>query len=358
MLAWLRRLHRWIGLAVAIPVAIQGLTGALLALESALPHLQTASGPPLAANRIVAAALADSGPDARLLRYSPPAEPGLPAVIQVVRPRQKPADIRIDPATLAVLPPDSGAWLWAPLRKLHVAFLVPEYGGRSIGGWFGIGLVLLLVTGVPIWWPRKGHWKAAVTIDRRHSGWSLQRSIHGAIGAWSVIALLVLAFTGVVLAFPATSRGLLGLETAGPPRPGSGRAVAAIADMDAVLDAASRAVPDGHVVMVTPGGRNEPARVAMAIGEGALGRVMLQIEPASLKIVSVQDARTAPPADRLYRWMHDLHEGLGLGLPWRLLVILAGIALPVFAVTGPLMWWLVRRGRRARRARMASAQPT
>lgn len=355
MLTLLRRLHRWIGLAVAIPVAVQGLTGAILALEPAFPHTAAEAAATQPANQIVAAALAEAGTEASLLRYNPPAEPGRAATIQIARQGQKPADIRIDPTTLAVLPPDSSVWFWTPLRSLHVAFMVPEYGGRSIGGWFGVGLVLLLVIGIPIWWPRQGSWKEAATIDRRLSGWSLQRSIHGAVGAWSVIVLLVLALTGVVLAFPATSRGLLGLEAGGPPRAGNSRAVADIADMDAVLDAASRTVPDARVVMVMPGARNEPVRVAMATTDGALGRIMLQIEPASLKIVSVQDARTAPAADRTYRWMHDIHEGMGLGLPWRLLVILAGIALPVFAVTGPLMWWLVRRGRAARRARMASA---
>src|SRR4051794_18135847 len=34
---WLRRLHRWFGLLVALPVAIQGLTGAILAFEPLLP---------------------------------------------------------------------------------------------------------------------------------------------------------------------------------------------------------------------------------------------------------------------------------------------------------------------------------
>jgi uncharacterized iron-regulated membrane protein len=42
-----------------------------------------------------------------------------------------------------------------------------------------------------------------------------------------------------------------------------------------------------------------------------------------------------------------LHYGTGLGGAYKFLVFVSGIIIPVFAVTGFLMWWIKRRNRRA-----------
>ncbi|HVZ07617.1 PepSY-associated TM helix domain-containing protein [Rhodopila sp.] len=364
MLRLLRRLHRWFGLAIALPVAVQGLTGALLALQPALPGAGGSDAPPQPASRIVAAAITMAGADARVIRFAAIEGPGEPVTVQLLHQDGSPEIIRLDPVTLE---PVAEGWLdrmWPTLRSLHVAFLAQPYGGRSIGGWFGIGLVALLITGVPIWWPRGGGWKTALTVDTRLRGYRFQRSLHGAVGAWSVVVLFVVAATGVVLAFPATSRGLMGLQGGGPPRQPPVRWAQldpAPPDIDKLLAAAVQAVPGARVGQVMLGGRGQPVRIFLAHAgtDGAVGRVALQLDPTTLRALSIQDPRAAAPADQAYRWMHDLHEGAGLGPVWRLLVGLSGAALVLFAVTGPLMWWMARRRRaRVRRAASQSAPAT
>ena len=354
----LRTLHRWFGLLIALPVAIQGLTGCVLAIEPWLPSpVTTQAGEPHPASAIAGAALAVVGPAARVMRYTP-GEPGRPAQVQVSLAEEPPRSMLVDPVSLQVLGPAGEGW--TTLRSLHVQFLAPAWGGRSIGGWFGVGLLLLLVSGIPLWWPKPGRWRAALTIDRHASGWSFHRRLHGAIGIWTAAVMLVLVGTGVVLAFPRTSRGLLGLPAAGPPQASrvQPRAAALAVDLDGVVAAGAATVPDAKIrTVMPPASPADTTRVFMTVagGSGALSTVTLQLGPA-LQVVSLQDGRTQPAADRAYRWMHDLHEGEGLGAPWRMLVIIAGFALPVFSVTGPAMWWLRRRGRhridRARRARL------
>ena len=46
-------------------------------------------------------------------------------------------------------------------------------------------------------------------------------------------------------------------------------------------------------------------------------------------------------------WQRALHYGEGLGGIYKFLVFVSGVIIPVFAVTGFLMWWLKRRNRRA-----------
>ncbi|OJW27449.1 MAG: hypothetical protein BGO51_21380 [Rhodospirillales bacterium 69-11] len=346
----LRVAHRWIGLVLALPIAVQGLTGAVLALEPWLP----AAGPAVSgaaaqpASAIVAAAEHATGPQARAQRYVP-AEGGAPAQVQVRRPDGPPRTLLVDPGDLRVVGEASPAWAW--LRGLHVQFSVPDWGGRSIGGWCGIALVLLLLSGIPIWWPRPGGWREAASVAWRARGVRFHRSLHGAAGIWTVAILLVLAATGVVLAFPRTSRGLLGLEGGGPPRAMriAGPAAVTTPDLDRALALARAAAPGAHLraafLPATPG---EAIRVFLLAegGEGAASAIAVQVAPDAGRVLAVQDARRQPPADRAYRWMHDLHEGAGLGPLWRAASVIGGLALPLFAVTGPLLWWLRRRNRR------------
>jgi uncharacterized iron-regulated membrane protein len=349
----LRTGHRWIGLLIALPVAIQGLTGALLALTPILPSSHVAqTGPqqPIASQVRVVRDMTD--PNARIVQYIAP-EPSSPARIRMVFTGGSSSTIAVDPVTLAVFDEGIGpSAITSWIRSLHVSFLAPDYGGRSIGGWFGIGLVLLTVSGIPIWWPRSGRWREALTPAPRATGAQFHLRLHRATGGWIVLILMFLAVTGVMLAFPRSTRALLGLPAGGPQmtaRAPRGEPFAA-AEVDRVVALAREAVPDARLRAINfPAGPGEGWRVFMVRNgsEGAVGSVLAQIDNSGSKVLTVQDPRTQPPADRLYRWAHDLHEGLGLGPVWRIATIAAGASLPLFAITGPLIWWLRRRHRLA-----------
>lgn len=356
----LRRVHRWIGLAIALPVAMQGLTGAILALEPLVPvasevHVSRTDPPSVGA--IIDAARVVVGAGAHTVRYTPAAA-GFPARVQISASGGQPRVLSVDPVDLRVVGDEAAsAGVLRLLRSLHVQFAAPDYGGRGIGGWSGIGLLLLLVTGIPVWWPRANGWKASLTIAPRTRGRRFYRRLHGAVGAWSVLVLLVLAGTGVVLAFPRTARGLLGLEAGGPlramqaARDGAGGA----ADLDRAIAQARAAVP-GTILrsVLLPGNPSEAVRVMLQHpdGEGAAASALVQVDSVSGRVLAIDDARSGPAAGLAYRWMHDLHEGMGLGSIWRILAALGGFCLPVFALTGPMMWLL------RRRRRLVAAQAT
>ena len=60
--------------------------------------------------------------------------------------------------------------------------------------------------------------------------------------------------------------------------------------------------------------------------------------------------------ERIIAWQRALHYGIGLGGSYKFLVFVSGVIIPVFAVTGFLMWWLKRRNRRAGERAKAAIQ--
>jgi uncharacterized iron-regulated membrane protein len=79
--------------------------------------------------------------------------------------------------------------------------------------------------------------------------------------------------------------------------------------------------------------------------EGAAVTVAVAVDATASRVLSVQDPRAMPAAELALRWAHDLHFGQALGPPWRVLTIVTGLVLPIFAITGGAMW-LFRRRRR------------
>jgi hypothetical protein len=78
------------------------------------------------------------------------------------------------------------------------------------------------------------------------------------------------------------------------------------------------------------------------------------IDPWRKTIVDVFDPRTLSTGESIIAWQRALHYGQGLGGIYKFLVFVSGLIIPLFAITGFLMWWLKRRNRRAgQRARAA-----
>ncbi|MGI4951923.1 MAG: PepSY-associated TM helix domain-containing protein [Janthinobacterium lividum] len=363
----IRLVHRWLGLLLALPLLMQGLSGAVLTLEPVWPEFGSAFGPglavataPVSANAILAAARAAAPPGFRAARYRPGAE-GAAATVMFSpegNPRGPAMVLRLDPATatpLGDVAPVSGVLDW--VRRLHNTMLLPQYGGRQLWGWVGAGLLLLTVLGLPLWWPRPGQWAAAVTVPRKARGARLHRALHGALGAWMSALLLATSITGIAQGFPQTLRQVLGLPAGGPPRPerAAPGARPPLPDLDHAIRLARQAMPGMEARLVLLPAAAAPIRLVMAPPgqDGAVAARTVTVDATGARLLSAQASPAANEA--VLRWMHDVHEGSGLGPVWRGLVVLTGMALPAFGVTGVALWLLKRRNRRQMRAAQMTA---
>ena len=75
--------------------------------------------------------------------------------------------------------------------------------------------------------------------------------------------------------------------------------------------------------------------------------VTVIVDPFRRSVVDVFDPATMSTGEGIIAWQRALHYGEGLGGIYKFLVFVSGVIIPVFAVTGFLMWWLKRRNRRA-----------
>src|SRR5207302_1046831 len=85
--------------------------------------------------------------------------------------------------------------------RLHGNLLMGR-AGRVYVGWLGLAVLVLGISGLILWWPRRQRWRAAFLVKRGARGLRLYRDLHGAIGIWTFVVFITVSFSGVCLAFP------------------------------------------------------------------------------------------------------------------------------------------------------------
>lgn len=266
--------------------------------------------------------------------------------------------ILIDPVTLQVLETQQAMTGWVRFfHDLHGHLFIPGGLGRELVGWLGVALLVLGCSGLYLWWPRPGQWKAAFLVRRNARGLRFNRELHGAVGIWSLVLFMLVNFTGVYLAFPQQISATVNALWPGrdmraamfQARVEPVRGAVPMAVDEAVALARSR-VPDGRFLNAFLAIRPDQAmRVGLIRADHAEGApvVTVIIDPFRKSVVDVFDPATMSTGERIIVWQRALHYGIGLGAGYKFLVFVSGVVIPLFAVTGFLMWWIKRRNRRA-----------
>lgn len=276
--------------------------------------------------------------------------------------------VRINPVTLDLHPTPTmgGNSVIRTMHSLHGNLLIPGRDGREVVGWLGVVMLVLGVSGLVMWWPRQGRWKAAFQVKAGTRGLRLHRDLHGAVGIWSLLVFLLVSLSGVYLVFPQTltdavsvvspardPRSAMAAHTVEPVR---GTPPAGVEEVAAIAHAA---VPDADLRgLFLPTRPNQPFRATLARPGAAHGTpgITAFIDPWKRSVIEVRDPATYSLGDTIVAWQRPLHAGEGLGIVWAVLVFASGALPPLFCITGIAMWWIKRRNRQARRLDAAAAR--
>jgi uncharacterized iron-regulated membrane protein len=261
------------------------------------------------------------------------------------------------------------------LHRFHENLTVPEYSGRAIVGWAGVGMLILSLSGLWLWWPRNGVLRAG--LRWRRAGDATIANLHYLLGFWIALPLTLVSLTGIYLSFPQTARSAM--SAIAPMNPQAGRPILAAQlaretqlTPDAALDRGAKPGWRPSALFLATlqserGERNERAeqrseRPDRSERPAATWRAQLR-DPGSNDIATVivndrdGTARSLPDplaGDRAAQWIRALHEGSRGGPLWQIAVFLTGVFPPIFAVTGIVMW--LRRRRRTTMAKRSSPE--
>ena len=366
-------IHRWIGVGLVVLLVPVAVSGGLLVFQDEFDavlnparYATTGSAVMQPTVYLASASKALGGAQASSVRF--PEDAGAPIIVQA---RTAPAEGRpakvlnvyLDPPTANVLDVvDFRASLFGFLHVFHENLTVPEYSGRAIVGWTGVGMLVLSLTGIWLWWPRNGvfipglRWRRAPTTSN---------NLHHLAGFWISLPLAFVSLTGIYLAFPPQARSLM--SSVAPMTPQGARGFAApmrqtALTADSALNVALKAEPGARVAAIF---LPVAARGDAAAGAAPNWRLQLRPRDGNVLTVLVNDqngAITRPPAplagDRAAQWVRWLHEGSHSGVIWKIIVFATGILPAIFGITGVMMWLRGRRNRKILRNRTIKQHAT
>ena len=363
------RLHLWLGLTIGLVWALQGLTGAMLVFHREADRValtSLAAGPMVSLSGVALTVegragvaperigIADAGGDLLAAEYRDAAGERRTLLIESATGRVLGAR-EAEPGS-----PFSGSasrWIYT----LHEALLLGERGETLIGL---SGLFLLSATLIGLWlgWPRRGSWRIAGTprlwrtTRQRLYGW------HRLSGLIAGLVLVATVPCGIYMIFAAELRPAIATlvphQLAFVPAADPGFRKASVS-ADTALGIARARFPGAAFVRIAMPSPRSPAYMIRLRQPQEVrawsGVTAVWIDARSGKVLSTYDPLTAPLSNRLADAAFSVHSGEIGRLGGRLLVLLAGLSLPVLYVTGLWSWWRKRRRRSAPAAAIPGA---
>ena len=357
------QIHMWVGLVLGVLFVAVSLSGSILVYDDKLtewiapiPKARTA-GPPLPltimTDYVRQVVQAQEGGQ---IQFTLPAEPGDTVGVRLAgKHRKVPASLEepvnlqlyVDPASGVTLDVrrDGRLPVFQWLHQFHGSLQLGRDFGRPLVGWLGVGMVLLGMTGIVLWWPKRGQWKYAFLVRRTATGLRFHRELHAAAGIWMFVGFMAVSFSGVAISFPATMRAIVGANTPAPapvvvPVP-TGR----ILGPDHVVQIVKKTMPGATLRgVIMPAEADKPliATVASRFGTNAT----VYIHPNTGAVLEVRDVANNGGGDTFMALQRPMHDGQGnLGALWEFLVFLAGLVPLLFVITGTIMWLKKRKQR-------------
>lgn len=354
-------MHLWLGFTSGLLVFIIAITGCIYAFQMEIqdllqpyrfvPQQERALLPPsvlkdiavkeVPQKKVHAVLYAGPGRAAQVIFFSLP-------------PDSYYYEVYLDPYTGTVLKvKDMDADFFRFILDGHFYLWLPEEIGQPVAASATLVFVVMMITGLILWWPRnKNGVKQRFTIKWSARWRRKNYDLHNVLGFYTTWIAIILAVTGLVWGFEWFAKGVYtiagGEKSMLYEDPVSDTTTVAnntMPAMDRVWEVMRKEHPTATVIEV-----HDPETAASSIAASANpdGETYWQtdyryFDQYTGKELSVDHIygryHEASAADKLIRMNYDIHTGAVLGLPGKILAFLAGLVCASLPITGIYIWW-------------------
>ncbi|KJZ49067.1 sulfite reductase flavoprotein subunit alpha [Pseudomonas fluorescens] len=365
------QLHWFFGISAGLVLALMGITGAAVSFQDEI--LSTLNPSVLQVEKQVAGVL----PPAELVEHIEAASGKKVSMLTVETdsgnaakvwftppPGERRGEMRyFDPYTAEFLGDASGQDFFGLMLQLH-RFLAMGDTGRQITGACTLILVFFCLSGLYLRWPRQWRsWRAWLTLDWKKKGRSFNWDLHSVAGTWCLVFYLLAALTGLSWSYEWYNKGLTRLLSDSPqsergrggrgPAPSGPAPTADYAAMwSSIYSAAGPQLSSYNVRMPPVAG--QPATVYFLLKTSPHDRALNQItlDPATGVVKRVDRYSDKSLKAQLLTSIYALHVGSYFGIVGRIILTLTALTMPLFFVTG----WMLYLDRRRKKRQIKDAR--
>ena len=357
------QVHWFLGITAGVVLALVGVTGGMLSFEDEIlealnpgvmtvePAGRAALSPSALMERVAAAR-----PGEAIASLELSADPRDAAMVGFA-PRdggRRGERRHVDPYSGAILPEPRYQEFFRTTMRLHRWLAVDDVGKQIVGASTVI-LIFFCVSGLYLRWPRRwGSLRTWLALDWKQKGRNFLWHLHSVVGTWMLVAYLVMSLTGLWWSYGWYRDAVNAWAESGAPTraeivPTADRGTPPALDIDAAWQAFAATAPAWST-----------ASFNLPKDDGALSFRYLDADPAherARNTLSLDRWTLAPVAHERYDdgslrqkiggSMFPLHRGSFFGTTGVVVFMLASLLMPVFAVTGWMLYLDRRRRKRA-----------
>ncbi|HSC66258.1 MAG TPA: PepSY domain-containing protein, partial [Cellvibrio sp.] len=415
------QIHWFLGITAGVVLAIVGVTGGLMSFERqimdaispSIVHVEV-SGERLTPD-VIAERFRAQREGARVEQITLWPEADRSALIRVAPPpgERRGETVYINPYSGELLGKINGEQFFRTVRSLHRWLLIPsEEGGINIGrqitGFSALALVFFALSGLYLRWPRRAlNWRNWFRIDFSLKGRNFYWALHSVIGTWVLLMYLLMALTGLTWSYswfkngasivltgePVQERrgfgspggqqaGVQGQrgqgaregramgerEMRGPREDGGGREggdqmhVASVSVDSAWASFAVKAENNFKFASVSfPRAETDPVMINYVTPDATNDRQRssMSINAQTGEVINDQPYKPLEPlGKRIMQGIYELHTGEWFGTPGVVINMLASLLMPLFTITGFLLYFDRRKKKRTSKSAAAGFSNT
>jgi uncharacterized iron-regulated membrane protein len=238
------------------------------------------------------------------------------------------------------------------VKYLHWSLLLNTQYGQPIVGYSTLIFVILLITGMILWWPKnlkKANFNKSFKINWKAKFKRLNYDLHNVPGFYAMLITLVLALTGMVWAMSwfQTAVYVVASRSVTPPKQISFASDSATAilknSIDIAFDVAKQQFPDARRIFLYAPDRGAPKSATISVNgyrgkEDYYDTDVLYLDQFTGKLLGRENFKDKNSGEKLIRMNYDIHVGVILGLPGKILAFMGSFIAASLPVTGFMIW--------------------
>jgi len=240
--------------------------------------------------------------------------------------------------------------------KGHRHLWLPQKIGKPIVGYGVLMFVIILITGMILWWPKNWNRKSIkrlFTLKWNSSFGKINYDLHNVLGGYTFIILILISLTGLIWSFSWFSESVYFISSGGEklkayalPKSDVPLSDSALKDpLDRLYNQLRNEEPDAKTFyFALPSKEDDVIRVSIVHKRNSYYRTdNLFFDQYTLKPLKGEGPyagkyKEANAADKLRRMNLEIHDGRIMGLPGKILVFLCALIGASLPVTGILIW--------------------
>jgi len=237
------------------------------------------------------------------------------------------------------------------VEYIHLYLLLPPKIGAMVVGISVLIFLALMITGIILWWPkRKSDRKRSFNIKWNGRWRRVNYDLHNVLGFYATSIAVILAISGLSIAFDWVTRGIYKTANLGKAHPDE--KVVPVSDttkmlpnktgrpIDIAFDEAQRLSAQAQMFLIyDPSGKNESVGVtAYAQSLHFYKSDQYYFDRYNGKLLKQLPHAQKSSGMKMNDMNYDIHVGQILGLPGKIIAFLASLICASLPVTGFIVW--------------------